>query len=191
LPTFSISPAANRSKRRRRRPTSLLELVFDTAPIPPFDTKRFITYPELKAKIERDREAGTRTGGAVYMAMLKQVASLSHKKCQAIAQQFPTLKDLLTSYNQSDDPQRMVQDIPCDRQKVGPRSAAELCVACCTERDGSVSTGASSKPPPKPTSFSSASSNSLARTTSLESSSSKPPSRQVASSSLNPAIQEQ
>ena len=44
-------------------------MVFDGPPVPPLNSKRFMTYRELKAKVEMDREAGTRTMGAVYMAM--------------------------------------------------------------------------------------------------------------------------
>ena len=71
LPTFSTGSTISSSSRRRRqrRPTSLLEMVFDGPPVPPLNSKRFMTYGELKAKVEMDREAGTRTIGAVYMAM--------------------------------------------------------------------------------------------------------------------------
>jgi ERCC4-type nuclease len=74
LPTYTNSPTeAIGNRRRRRRPSSLLEMVFDTSPKAPLGTKRFLTYTELKAKVEMDREAGTRTIGAVYMAMRKLV----------------------------------------------------------------------------------------------------------------------
>jgi crossover junction endonuclease MUS81 len=69
LPTFAASPTESIGNRRRRRPTSLLEMKFDTSPKPPLSQERFMTYHELKAKVEMDREAGTRTIGAVYMAM--------------------------------------------------------------------------------------------------------------------------
>lgn len=167
LPTFSNSPSANRNNRKRRRPTSLRELEFDTAPTPPFSTERFITYPELKAKVERDREAGTRPVGALYHAMLKQVSTLSHKKCQAVSEEYPTLRALLTAYEQSDDPQQMVGDLPCDRQKVGPKSSANLFVACCTERDGSIPPSRTPKKPPPKSRSKAPGSSSLARSTSL------------------------
>lgn len=136
LPSFG-SPS-DLSRKRRRRPSSLLELTFDSPPIPPFGKPRFITYHELKTKVERDREAGTKTVGAIYMAMLKQVATLSDKKCQAIAKNYPTMSALLNAFEETDKPVQLVRDVPCDRQKVGPRSSAELCVVCCTDRDGSV-----------------------------------------------------
>ena len=72
LPTFSnysSSSSSSSRRRRQRRPTSLLEMVFDGPPVPPLNSQRFMTYGELKAKVEMDREAGTRTSGAVYMAM--------------------------------------------------------------------------------------------------------------------------
>lgn len=71
LPTFTNSPSEGIGNRRRRRPTSLLEMKVDTPPRPALGMKRFLTYMELKAKVEMDREAGTRTIGAVYMAMCK------------------------------------------------------------------------------------------------------------------------
>ena len=134
LPDFGSNPQS----RKRRRPTSLLELVFDTPPIPAFGQPRFITYPELKAKIARDREAGTRTVGAVYRAMLKQVPTLSHKKCHAIARSYPTFSTLMTALQTSSHPETLVKDIACDRQKVGPKSAYELYQTFCTDRDGTL-----------------------------------------------------
>ena len=175
LPTFTGRYSGPQSSRRRpqRRAASLLELVFDTPPVPPFGRQRFMTYAELKAKIERDREAGTQTVGAIYMAMLKQVTSLSQKKCQAIAAEYPTWSHLLTAYDQvcetpSSSPllaersandfhqpklpstALLVKDVLVGRQKVGPKSAAELDIACCVQGDGTLRRlreGASSIPP--------------------------------------------
>jgi ERCC4-type nuclease len=139
LPAYSAELSqATRKHRRERRPTSLLELVFDTPPVPAFGKSRFITYEELKAKVERDREAGTKTMGALYLAMLKQVPTLSHKKCNAIAQHYPTMNALMNAYQETDHPRTLVQDIKCESQKVGPKSSIELFVACCTQRDGSL-----------------------------------------------------
>lgn len=71
LPTYTRSPTGSFGLHRKRRPSSLLEMTFDTPPKPALGSKRFITFTELKAKVELDREAGTRTVGAVYMAMCK------------------------------------------------------------------------------------------------------------------------
>ena len=186
LPTFSNSPPieSRGRNRRRRRPTSLLEMVFDGPPVPPLDSQRFMTYGELKAKVEMDREAGTKTMGAIYMAMcklcklrsificfvtfflfsfksssssssgfyflvggvVKQVSTLSHKKCEAIASYYPTIHSLMTAFTESSDsssssssqPQTLVRDIPCGSQKVGPKAANELYLSCCMGRDGSL-----------------------------------------------------
>jgi ERCC4-type nuclease len=143
LPDFG-SPQLCPKNRKRRRPTSLLELLFDTPPVPPFGTTRLITYNELKAKVERDREAGTRTSGAVYMAMLKQVPTWSQKKCHALAapQHYPTMHSLLTGFQKSSDPSRMVQDLVlCEQgRKIGPKSATELHVAFGTDGNGTLRT---------------------------------------------------
>ena len=186
LPTFSNSPLieSRGRNRRRRRPTSLLEMVFDGPPVPPLDSQRFMTYGELKAKVEMDREAGTKTMGAIYMAMcklckpmsisivslpffdiqvlffffwipfwlggciytVKQVSTLSHKKCEAIASNYPTIHSLMTAFTEifnsstssSSQPQTLVRDIPCGSQKVGPKAANELYLSCCMGRDGSL-----------------------------------------------------
>jgi hypothetical protein len=37
------------------------------------------SHKELKAKVERDREAGSKTIGSIHAAMLKQVATISGK----------------------------------------------------------------------------------------------------------------
>lgn len=143
-------PRFGGNRRGNRRASSLLELVFDTAPVPPFGSKRFITYPELKAKVEVDRERGTRSVRAISLAMLKQIPTLSQKKCTAIANHYPTLNQLLTalSYpNQSGSaivrkqhPKKIVQEIEIDsgRRTIGPVSASEIYAACCTLEDGST-----------------------------------------------------
>ena len=152
LPTFG---GGNKRKggRGNRRASSLLELVFDSAPNPPFGTKRFITYQELKAKVELDRERGTRSVRAITLAMLKQIPTLSQKKCTAIANRYPTLNRLLnalaypealepngTNLNRKKHPKKIVQDIVIDsgRRSLGPSSASEVYAACCTLQDGST-----------------------------------------------------
>jgi hypothetical protein len=64
-------------RRRKRRLQSLNEMTFEIDPIPCLGMERFITYAELKAKIELDRERGTRTVGNIHLAMLKQVTGFS------------------------------------------------------------------------------------------------------------------
>jgi len=144
LPSFG----GGNSRRGNRRASSLLELVFDTAPVPPFGSKRFITYPELKAKVEVDRERGTRSVRAISLAMLKQIPTLSQKKCTAIANHYPTLNQLLTALSyptasangQKYHPKKVVQEIEIDsgRRTIGPKSASEIYAACCTLQDGST-----------------------------------------------------
>jgi ERCC4-type nuclease len=85
-------------RRRRRRRQSLAEMTFDMDPTPPLDMKRFMTYQELKAKVELDRQAGTRTVGNIHLAMLKQVPSLDIKKCHAVAHHYPTIRPLLQAF---------------------------------------------------------------------------------------------
>ncbi len=149
LPSFG----GGNHRRANRRASSLLELVFDTAPVPPFGSKRFITYPELKAKVEVDRERGTRSVRAISLAMLKQIPTLSQKKCTAIANHYPTLNRLLTALSYPDassqsggtngqkhHPKKVVEEIEIDsgRRTIGPKSASEIYKACCTLQDGST-----------------------------------------------------
>lgn len=152
LPTFG-GGNKRRGGRGNRRASSLLELAFDTAPIPPFGSKRFITYPELKAKVEVDRERGTRSVRAITLAMLKQIPTLSQKKCTAIANHYPTMNRLMQAlaypdprnhtgnfFDRKQHPKKAVQDIEIDtgRRTIGPNSASEIYVACCTLGDGST-----------------------------------------------------
>lgn len=162
IPSFVRDPDAAGGKRRHnnRRASSLLEMVFDTAPVPPFDTERFITYAELKAKVELDREQATRRVGAVTLAMLKQIPTLSIKKCTAIAAKYPTINRLLEALcyetcddnweethmnskppkpREATDPAKLIQTIPVGHNlTIGPKSAAEVYTALCTLGDGAL-----------------------------------------------------
>ena len=101
--------------------------------MPPLGEKRFVTYTELKTRVERDREAGTRTVGAIHAAMLKQIPTLSLKKVQAIQQAYPTPKALYGTYVglTPEDGKTLVQDFCTNTGmertcRVGPKSAAEV-----------------------------------------------------------------
>jgi ERCC4-type nuclease len=164
LPTFAEAgvagvdrreslPHQQNHRRRRKRLQSLMEMTFDTEPVPLLGESRFVTYKELKAKVERDREAGSKTIGAIHAAMLKQVATISGKKVQALTRAYPTTERLLQAFSdEPDDGARkaMVTDLPTHEpgqataraMKVGPRSAAELYVAYgmnCSEDESDAS----------------------------------------------------
>jgi ERCC4-type nuclease len=152
LPSFT-SPNASRPRRKKKK-VSLVDLVFDTPPVPPLGEKRFVTYTELKTRVERDREAGTRTVGATHAAMLKQIPTLSLKKVQAILSAYPTPAALYRTYVglTEDDGKTLVQDFTTktgiDRIcRVGPNSAAELYYTCtegASELEGEVETAVES-----------------------------------------------
>lgn len=137
LPSFG---GGGRNKNRRR--SSLLELVFDNPPVPPFGRDRFLTYEELKAKVELDRELGTKSVKALTLAMLKQIPTLSQKKCTAIAEEYPTLNTLLKhlSYNTtaSNSSSQPLRSICTDGRQLGPTSENAVRAACCTLGDGSI-----------------------------------------------------
>ena len=97
VPT-SLPSFGSQIKSRNKKKKSLKEMLFDTAPVPPLNQRRFITYEELKTKVLLDREQGTRTLRAIYCGMLKQIPTLSHKKVLAIAQAYPTPNSLLQAY---------------------------------------------------------------------------------------------
>jgi ERCC4-type nuclease len=164
LPTFAEAgiggadrreslPHQPNHRRRRKRLQSLMEMTFDTEPVPPLGESRFVTYKELKAKVERDREAGSKTIGSIHAAMLKQVATISGKKVQALARAYPTNARVMQAF--SDEPNNdarkaMVTDLPTHEpgaataraMKVGPRSAGELYVAYgmdCSEDESEAS----------------------------------------------------
>ena len=125
-------------RRRRRRLQSLNEMTFDIDPLPCFGMERFITYAELKAKIELDRERGTKTVGSIHLAMLKQVPSFSQKKCHAVARLYPTFASLMEAYESRDhdaEKQDLVTEVPLREEgqelsaralKIGPRASREL-----------------------------------------------------------------
>ena len=137
LPSFA-SPNASRHRRRRtKKKVSLVDLVFDMPPVPPLGEKRFVTYRELKTKVERDREVGTRTVGATHAAMLKQIPTMSLKKVQAIQSAYPTPHALYRTFVglSADDGKTLVQDFTTNTGmertcRVGPKSAAELYYMC-------------------------------------------------------------
>jgi ERCC4-type nuclease len=135
-----LGSSSDNGRRRNRRPSSLLEMVFDTTPKPPLGTSRFITYAELKAKVEFDREQGTRAVQAITLAMLKQIPSISQKKCTAIAQEYPTMNRLIeTLCFWEGNQQKLMSEIPLEQNRtIGPVSGAEIVYACCTLGDGSL-----------------------------------------------------
>jgi ERCC4-type nuclease len=130
IPSFS-SP--HRKRRRRNQKISLVDIVFDEPPVPPLGMSRFVTYTQLKTRVERDREAGTRTVGAIHAAMLKQIPTLSLKKVHAIQQAYPTPKALFGTYIglSPEDGKTLVQDFLSNTGmertcRVGPKSAEEV-----------------------------------------------------------------
>ena len=146
IPSYVRDPdAAGKRRNGGRRISSLLEMVFDSAPVPPFGADRFITYSELKAKVELDREQATRRIGNVAMAMLKQIPTLSEKKCTAIGAKYPTINRLLEAlcYEPCDNhegemssspklrsatnPAKFIQTIPVGHNlTIGPKAASEV-----------------------------------------------------------------
>lgn len=125
-------------RRRRQRRQSLENISFDMNPILPLGMDRFISYPELKAKIERDREAGTKTVGNLHLAMLKQVTTWNAKKCQALANVYPTFNQLMEAYHENDSAttNKLVTDLTtyepgksAIHRTIGVRSTEELNIA--------------------------------------------------------------
>lgn len=135
LPIFLEAMTANRPASGRRRVQSLAEMTFEQEPSLCFGMKRFITYEELKAKVEMDREAGTKTLAGIHLAMLKQISTFSDKKCKAIAQKYPTPHALFSAYARVSDSEAktLVADLstrdPLRSQRestIGPKSSNEL-----------------------------------------------------------------
>jgi ERCC4-type nuclease len=134
-------------RRRQRRIQSLLDMRFDTHPEPWTQThttttsQRLLTYAELKARVERDREMDQRSIGGIHAAMLKQVPTLSNQRVAAVCQAYPTPAALLQAYDDYharhpyDDARLMLARLPVEEENgkracyVGPRASAELYVA--------------------------------------------------------------
>lgn len=134
LPTFSSS-GVNRKRRRTsikktdvsdRR--SFVEMVFDEPPAPPFGASRFITYNELKFKVEKDREEGTKTIGGIFCRMLKQIPRISNSTVPLLVHSYRTpdalfraLEGLNVSAGKS-----LLADLETGTQKVGELRALEV-----------------------------------------------------------------
>jgi ERCC4-type nuclease len=136
LPTFS-SPGTNRRRRRRsikkrdkadRR--SFEEMVFDIPPEPAFGASRFITYNELKCKIELDREEGTKTIRAVFCGMLKQIPKVSNTTVAPIVHAFPTPDALFRALDGLDEAEgkSLLADLDTgtSNKRVGDQKAFEI-----------------------------------------------------------------
>lgn len=130
LPIFMEAASSQQAPvRGQRRVQSLAEMTFDSQPVPCFGMERFITYMELKAKVERDREAGTRTVRNIHLAMLKQVPTFSNVKCEAIARIYPTPRSLLSANLSVAEIAKIPTKNPKESQKIatiGEKSAKEL-----------------------------------------------------------------
>jgi ERCC4-type nuclease len=135
LPSFS-SPTVNQRKKRRRslqKPAknekrSFHEMVFDQVPVTPFKSPRFITYHELKCKVEKDREEGTKTIGAIFCSMLKQIHKISNSTIPPIYQAYPTPNkffEALEGMNISEGKNLLSQLAP-GTQKLGEQKCLEL-----------------------------------------------------------------
>lgn len=134
LPTFSSS-GVNRKRRRlsikKRDKTdrrSFEEMVFDRAPLPPFGASRFITYNELKCKIEKDREEGTKTIGGIFCRMLKQIPRISNSTVPPLVHSYPTPDALfraLEGLNVSEG-KSLLADLETGVQRVGELRALEV-----------------------------------------------------------------
>ncbi|GAX25008.1 crossover junction endonuclease MUS81 [Fistulifera solaris] len=126
---------AQNRRHRRKRMQSLMEMTFDCDPTPPFGTQRFMTYSELKAIVERDREITNRRVGSLHGFMLKQVSTVNAKKIVRLQELYPTTCHLLEAYDSVPKYQRcellseVVVSEGARTSKVGPRSSAELHVA--------------------------------------------------------------
>ncbi|GAX26758.1 crossover junction endonuclease MUS81 [Fistulifera solaris] len=126
---------AQNRRHRRKRMQSLMEMTFDCDPTPPFGTQRFMTYSELKAIVERDREITNRRVGSLHGFMLKQVSTVNARKIVRLQELYPTTCHLLEAYDSVPKYHRwellseVVVSEGARTSKVGPRSSAELHVA--------------------------------------------------------------
>jgi ERCC4-type nuclease len=139
-------------QRKRRRHQSLHKMVFDIDPTPPRGMDRFVTYKELKAKVECDRESGLRTARMLHAAMLKQVPKIENKKAATIVGAYPTPTQLFAAYHRESTEQEkelMLRDLdttaaenytrrPSQRKcTVGLESSRQVYVAYAMSREAS------------------------------------------------------
>jgi len=134
LPIFS-SPNARGLRRRRsikKRPKndrqSFEEIIFDNPPKPPLGSSRFITYQELKCKVEKDREEGTKTIHAIFCGMLKQIPKVSDSTVQSFVQAYPTpdaMFHALEGLNVCEG-KNLLSDLGTGTKKVGGQRALQI-----------------------------------------------------------------
>lgn len=134
LPSFA-SPNANRRRRRKsikkrdetdRR--SLDEMVFDIPPEPALGAVRFITYHELKCKIELDREEGTKTIRAIFCGMLKQIPKVSNSTVPPLVHAFRTPNALFRALDglSEEEGKNLLADLETGTKRVGDQKALEV-----------------------------------------------------------------
>ena len=118
-------------RRHKRHRLSFEEMVFDNAPVPPFAMSRFLTYDELKCKVEKDREEGTKTVGRIFCRMLKQIPRISNTTIPSLVLAYPTPNALfraLGGLNESEG-KALLGDLDTGSQKVGEQKAFEVYLA--------------------------------------------------------------
>jgi len=140
-PRQSPSDIDGQRRRQRRRLQSLTDMTFDTVPTCPEGSERFVSYEELKAKVELDREQARMRIGAIHAAMLKQIPTVESKKVLAITKVYPTPNSLLGAYHSlrsEDEPTKAglvkdfyTQDPDQSTRKctIGPGSSRNLYIA--------------------------------------------------------------
>jgi ERCC4-type nuclease len=166
----STTDTSGRHRRERRQ--SLANLTFDIDPVEPLGMPRFISYPELKAKIVLDRERGTQSIHHLHLAMLKQVPTWYAKKCLALAAVYPTVHSLCAALAAAHDSshssssavqnpyqpkkEHLVAQIPLSgttqtatTRTIGTRSSEELYI-CYTGGSEEISSTQSSRSPTAP-----------------------------------------
>ncbi|KAI2505280.1 resolution of meiotic recombination intermediate [Fragilaria crotonensis] len=109
----------------------------------------FITYNELKCKVEKDREEGTKTIGGIFCRMLKQIPRISNSTVPPLVHAYPTPDALfraLDGLNVSDG-KNLLADLETGTQRVGELRALEVYYTFMAGGDDSVITGS----PPRAT----------------------------------------
>jgi ERCC4-type nuclease len=76
-----------------------MKIFYGNDPVSPDAAYRFITFDELKTKVELDREVYARTVGGIHASMLKQVPFISDDKVKAIVRHYPTNCHMLEAYD--------------------------------------------------------------------------------------------
>jgi len=137
MPSFA-SPTAKTKKRN--------SVTMTTPPTLPPHCTTYTSYDQFKTLIQNERHLGTRSISAIHQAMLKQVSGMNLRKVQALANVYPTPKELLEKMEEGgsgDETGTWLSEVKTNGTRmrnctIGPKCAAEVELVYRMQADGTL-----------------------------------------------------